>query len=522
MDSAKISPADQFKSYLEKADQQLTPIQEDPLNLIKVLDKLVKVMDYIKTQNDYTILDKNVVLLSTFLKKHTFYALNNEQFAIKVEEIKNAIFSRKNDNGRFYIHQLARDGNYEGVKALVRLAPDVIFSKSDSGRTPSGYVLAYQSSNSQGLNISAYLQIFNATALTNPPLIDFDRLNDIVCNKGTSLEGFERNESLILRMQAVRLKFFRKVPYGDVNYYFTQVFSYIDRFGNKPLTFCLVEKFRKLYPRLYWFSGSQAIWRNTDKIFNNWIGKSARGEQSLALPLEVNRAAYQIYNNSSAITDLDKEKGREFLQHTIGWSDHDIAGKVIIEGLPFLKCKDDPSHYTPVEEDSPEADEYQETKLGMPGLLMDPKAKIPAHPNQNDFTSFLERPNFDLCVDTYNFTSRIYGPLVAKTFFSRNNKIKYLFLEIIQGKETYVFLAAAECIEAPVTKYGIKKHYPNLGALALPFFEYRSQFIESFLTKIDKEQPGKYVCTWNYLRQMPVIIEYYRKRYHSAPPPAMV
>jgi hypothetical protein len=449
----------------------------------------------------------NVTLIAHCLYK--FRSYENSKTVSKIKYIYIHIFSIKND-GKYFIHRFAAEGNINGVIALARLNPSQVYLRSDSKETALDFAVKCKA---QG--IIQYLTIFNSE-----PFLNFKRLNDISCTKGDPPKGLNRNESLMRALRKAGLACTHKHEYANVTYYFTNTFGYTYRFENRALIFCFVEKSKRLYPRLFWLSGSQGLWRNTDKIFKNWIGKSDRGEESLALPFKIDQVVHEIHNQTnqqSQYKNLSKELGERLLKHIIAWSIHSVGDLVLAHGLLMRKCKDNPSHLTPLAHASSEQEDYSNFSIG--------PSELPEDPTNNVFMEEEYTPDFSNIEHPYIIrNSGTYGDLTARICPSKNKLLSFLFLESYK----YVFLAGAEFVDSEITKQGLKKKYVQLGSLALPLLEYRSQFDDRYLTSYDKAKINQrelekkyngYVITWNYLKKMPLIIEYYQAVYKNICPP---
>ncbi|WP_042279613.1 hypothetical protein [Candidatus Protochlamydia sp. R18] len=144
-------------------------------------------------------------------------------------------------------------------------------------------------------------------------------------------------------------------------------------------------------------------------------------------------------------------------------------------------------------------------------ILLGPK-ELPKDPRSNVFLVFEQSPDFTNNERSQFINSPLYGRLKADVFLSHDGTIRFLFLKNTLG---HVFLAEAELVSEPLTIRGLKKKWVKLGALSLPLKEYPDQFVHTFISDSEREkiQRGKrlnYVQTWNYLREMPCIQNYYR------------
>ncbi|KAF3362578.1 hypothetical protein PHSC3_000817 [Chlamydiales bacterium STE3] len=318
----------------------------------------------------------------------------------------------------------------------------------------------------------------------------------IRCTKGKDPSVSE----LIDHIDKMGLKIINSYQYQNVSYHCTNVFTYAVRpFSGRSLIFAFVEHSGTLYPRLFWLSKSQAIWRRFDKRFKNWIGKTSKGEGRLAVPIAVNMLFFKIFNEN-LIKELPSNKDPEpFFKQVISWSAKSKS----------KKRSDKEQDASDLDKTDIEANSASATKDNLE--VIGPR-KLPSNPSKNNMVNIDLDPDFTTCQSLHLIESPFYGKLVARTFLSFDKTIRYLFLE---NTNRQVFLAGAEFVRENVNTRGINENWVDLGSLSLPLKEYRGQFHASFLNESDKAKIERkikvgYVSTWNYLLQMPFIQDYYR------------
>jgi hypothetical protein len=495
----------------------------DSFSLPKNENEIQSFLNKVESKINY-IGKRNVITLAILLEIHVFHFLDKPEIRSKYESIVNAIFNKTNKLDRHYIHQFAREGADEKVRALVRIAPQKFNIKSHSNKTPLSYAEQYQKD--KYLDIITYLKMFDRLSASLGD-IQLNRLIDIRCKRGNPPAGLNRNEGLVQVLGQADLQIIKKMPLQNVNYYFTQTFTYNGScLGSRPLIFCFVEENNALYPRLFWLSKSQSIWRRLDKVFKNWIGKSKRREEALGVPFQANLQIFNIHKwtqETGIPNNLPNELGEKLFKYVVAWSDNKVGDKVIREGRVVLEIIGDPVNTTDVGPDSLSNEQEEGQQLGPPIL--------PPDPQNNDCLKPAFKPDFSVDIPATIITSPHYGKLKARIVLSSNREIGYLFLETQDQNAKYAFLAAVEIANAPITKLGLKKEWIDSENLTLPLAEYSEQFFDDspkfrdqFWSKHDKDRFAKkpfkgYVSTWNYLREMPFIIDYYAKLHHSQPPP---
>ncbi|WP_213106236.1 hypothetical protein [Candidatus Protochlamydia amoebophila] len=462
----------------------------------QILPQLQKILD------NFNHVDKrNVIQLTRILKKCGATDHRNSSVDQIIKEIKEKIFSETNRKGRKLIHECAIAGNIEAVQSLTNLVPTdqlnlLLKVKSFSHKTALDYA---EIKNHQG--VIAYLNLPKAL-LTKK----------IVCKKGEN----PKFEGLLLNLQALNLNIQYRFKCNNVIYHFTNCFSLVKSFfERKPLVFSFVEKSEKIYPHLFWLSQSQSVWRRTDKKFPGWIGKSVHGEEWLSLPILINLKIFKILQKGVAQISNEQHVG-EFLNRVVAWSEKDVNQFDRFESPSGVLTNE-------IETTAIGAESTKDTSLNsvdIPGLsethknnmiLLGPK-ELPKDPRSNDFLVFEQSPDFTNNERTQFIDSPLYGRLKADVFLSHDGTIRFLFLKNTLG---HVFLAEAELVNKPLTIRGLKKKWVKLGALSLSLKEYPDQFDRTFISdseqkKIQRGKQLNYVQTWNYLKEMPCIQNYYR------------
>jgi hypothetical protein len=328
-------------------------------------------------------------------------------------------------------------------------------------------------------------------------------------------------------MRRLNISIVKSVKCGGGIFHLSQTFFFRNKFHDRPLIFFFLQLRGNYESRLIWLSGSQGIWRRVDKVFRDWIGKSVRGEEGIAIPFKVEKIASKIYqrdlqhNGPLTLPDEKNGEGERFLKYLIDWSRHGTGPRTRINGQQVFKTNSPHHPYTPVGAASLGEDEDDEIEFG--------PSSLPNHPKDNDFR---KRDNiefdFQRAKELYEFQSPIYGDLTAVVVPSKSDKYKFLFLENASG---HVFLAGAEVKNASITDQGLKERWVNLNKLSLPLNEYPTQFLPRhnqtpFMVKFYTEQDfqaqnPRYVLAWNYLRKMRPIRAYCHNYKKGKVPPRL-
>ncbi|CAF24141.1 hypothetical protein [Candidatus Protochlamydia amoebophila] len=440
--------------------------------------------------------EKNVMQLIRIVKKYDTTSGNSIKQII--EKIRKKIFDLSIGDGKWFIYSFARAGEFEKVRALIN-----IVSTDDELKTLLTKPQIQFNQNVVECAIQGRNQALIAYLNLPYPLLT----KEIICKKGED----PKLEGLLSGMYTLNLKINYCIVYEDVKYHSTNCFTIINSsFQKRPLIFAFIEKENKLYPRLFWLSKSQATWRRLDKTFKDHIGKTRSGEERLLIPIRINLRFFEILNEQDDIQPLDGSLGNDFLQYVVAKSDK------AVKKTPRTKDK---KYHIVQDEQTLVQDEDSSVQDESGPFSLKPRETpenffingIPAISSKNDFEDNAVKPNFTKVERSQVITSAFYGRLRANVFLSNDENIRFLFLQNDLG---HVFLAGAELINSPITRRGIRKKWVKLGSLSLPLKEYQKQFINEFISDSEKEEIRQgeqltYVQTWNYLREMPCIQNYY-------------
>jgi hypothetical protein len=101
--------------------------------------------------------------------------------------------------------------------------------------------------------------------------------------------------------------------------------------------------------------------------------------------------------------------------------------------------------------------------------------------------------------------------LTAKLYLSKNQKIRYIFVEDAAGRATCV---GAEVADAPISSFGNRTEYLDVTGIVAPLIEYAKQTP----TQYGGSELNTYISNWAYVRELPLTKLYYEQTDRALPP----
>jgi len=117
-------------------------------------------------------------------------------------------------------------------------------------------------------------------------------------------------------------------------------------------------------------------------------------------------------------------------------------------------------------------------------------------------------PNFNATPTVYRTQTATAGEVEAMVFPSANGQLEWTMFRDQQGR---VWVGNVGSTQGPVTNLGVRANAINSGELSTPLWEYHQQ-IPSGFGGATHPTMGQYSSAWNYIRELPVIQQYYRAR----------
>ena len=274
----------------------------------------------------------------------------------------------------------------------------------------------------------------------------------------------------------------KKITISNTNYFCSAPF----KSNNHVLVIVLVEIENKIYPRFFYQSNSQGLWRVAPYGYideNSNLRKFGKGsvEYSLHAPTKLSIAL----NSLLAIPPKEGFSFIPFIEKKEELVRTEIFGKVKITG--GIK----PSNYT---------SETAAKDIKLP--VYDPGF----HP---DFT----RPT-----EKIKQTLGAYGEVTIETYPSIDGIYTYTIIVANDGK---AFLAGVENTNAPINEFGIRSISPCINEMSNPLLEYDIQIQRGYHPYTRFNPYGDncdYLSNWNYVRELEVIERYYESQGKEVPP----
>lgn len=252
-----------------------------------------------------------------------------------------------------------------------------------------------------------------------------------------------------------------KFVLDNVTYYCSSVFHIMER----PAVFALVKHPSGVYPRIFYLSNSQAIWRTLpSKGFKGTtlcFGKT-KHEYFTNLP-------FNLCFELNRLPKVDKE-WQPVTDYLIAMQEEDLTSKSFFSKLQS----------TPLVEDSTE------------GLVK--------YPQNYKLLRTELYPDFSKLLRSEEFKTALYGNLKGRVFPSTDGSRKYLFLVTASDK---VFFAGSEQVASPINEFGVRERMDTLGKMASPLMEYTNQIERGYNTSSLRE--GPYQDNWKYVQELEMV-----------------
>ncbi|MCH9608877.1 MAG: hypothetical protein S4CHLAM45_06060 [Chlamydiales bacterium] len=279
-----------------------------------------------------------------------------------------------------------------------------------------------------------------------------------------------------------------KMSIGDVNYYCSPPFKQPKHY----YTLAFVEIDNRVFPRLFYTSGSQGVWRCLPAAHLNelggfgWLSKGL-GERTVQLPIALTTGLDQLEK-----TDLTKE---QFFPSLI-----QLVNRVNSKDFAF-------------QEEVTAQTSVQMNLSSKHKFVIKGDAIIPCPP---DPKSIKMPENKDLWPDftikkEMNLNTPLYGDVMAKIYPSKDKSLLYLFYETAEGM---VYLANVERLTVPITTFGVRQRSMQTHGMDTPLYEYFKQIPEGYDKSHTKK--GKYTLNWLYVQELAIIKLYQEAHLQSS------
>lgn len=322
---------------------------------------------------------------------------------------------------------------------------------------------------------------------------DLDRDNSLTAQitAGQSQEAIEsanflgKNRSEFLStVKKYKIQPTESVQVGDAKISLSEPFD----IGNGRIAaIAVIENAGVATTHVYYRSNSQGIFRLLPGTAENgWFSKGIT-ESSLSAPSEVQKALSAKVTSGQIRQDVPKDVYRQAVPT---YETKYESMKAAFED-PTLNVK-----RRQVLNTAPETEQSRSSSHVKPEnlKLVDPKSA----------------PNFSSgAISSYETSTGGAGKVEAKVFRSENGELEYTFFEDKSGR---AWIASIDNVRAPINSAGIRSTSVDSGDLTMPRFEYHEQIPNGYARKGRFGDRGEYGDAWPYLKQNPLIQEYYRKR----------
>lgn len=285
-----------------------------------------------------------------------------------------------------------------------------------------------------------------------------------------------------------------KLQMGEVTYYTSKPFCVArDNMG----VIALVQMHGKVFPRIFYRSNSQAIWRvmpsATKQESEPVILRLGKGmaESDTQLPIRLNLALQKIMPEASPESFL---MASNLVETAYNYTES-YAGQIQLEDFATI----------------PE---------GEPKIFIKKGMFVPKPPNPR----VIEMPvkegsqvHFQKCLLTTEFDDPHYGKIIAKIFPSIDQHLQYLFYEASDSK---VFLAGVELVEDnEINSFGVRTKALNTNGLDSSLLEYYSQIPSNYEPSYGAPTylSNRYHNNWNFVRELSIIKAYYSEQGREIP-----
>lgn len=280
-----------------------------------------------------------------------------------------------------------------------------------------------------------------------------------------------------------------KLKVGNATFYCAIPFTH----SNKIMTVGLVKIDEKVYPRLFCLSDSQGLWRVVpfgDKKDNviSYFGKGLI-ESDTQLPFELNFALGELQPKESL-----EEKGINPVFVNSGR----IFNVVYSENTNYE------DHFTILGDENPLQLEVDKRKRTPDTIQLPSNPKCPDYKSKKMETKDLHLP--------------LYGDVKAVLVPSKDENFNYLFY---QAKDRRVFLAGVQTTKDDINIFGVHGSALHLEDADAPLLEYKEQIDAGHRplggASTYEYSGGRYQNNWNYIKKLPIIIDYYKNQGLSIP-----
>ncbi len=285
------------------------------------------------------------------------------------------------------------------------------------------------------------------------------------------------------------------VQEGNANYSFTDP---VDIGNGRVAVLAVVDDGSGPVLRLFYRSNSQAIFRllpghnkGLDHLDMPSYDKGGN-EQALSVPTRVNEAISSVVERHRTRHDIP------------GGDPHPLLAAVpythgLDQFMDYARNSDNPRQQVAVQEFLTPS--HLQDRLRLQG----PDSGTTVHP-RDIVVPPESMPDFSQAPYEYPTRSDLAGPLTAMGYSSADGSLQYTLLRDRRGR---VWVGSVEYPNVRVTDLGVRRAAPKTGALTTPAQETQTQIAVGYQGAHIRDS---YYENWQYVRQIPLIVEYYRQQ----------
>ncbi len=277
--------------------------------------------------------------------------------------------------------------------------------------------------------------------------------------------------------------------------------------GNREAFLAYVIKDGQVFQRTIYKSNSQGIFRWTDGILRGHYSKGV-GEEFMVLPPDFQKQLNQMKINEEPkiLTGRDIQGVEIYNEDFRGLEDIKENAKDSTgifektEGIGNVEKLPDFYITNGVQTSFPISTKSKKMSYDKPSEIRIKK------PNLN--------PDFSNPVDSYEITTGTSGRVQVEVYKSKDASLSFTVMKDSAGK---VWIADVYPNHSSLNQFGIPAKQPDLGDLAAPRWEYKIQVHPDYDRGIPNPMDSEYISNWNYVREIPVIQDYYRSKGLAVP-----
>jgi hypothetical protein len=236
-----------------------------------------------------------------------------------------------------------------------------------------------------------------------------------------------------------------------------------------------------VYPRVFYHSNSHGTFRVIDGVLDGWYSKGP-GQAFISIPFNITKF---LLNGCAG--DGPKRYKKELAEMLAKSDDH----------LYYF------NNYGVFDDNvSPGLEE------ATIDLVRDGNGSLMRNPSDLIIKDGFE-PDFSNEILSFDAETKAAGPVKVFVYRSINEKLEYM---VMQAEDQKIWIAEINTFGEDLNKFGIASKQFDLGDLLQPRWEHSSEVAVDFKSSVQSPFRPKYSSNWNYLREVPVIKNWYSSK----------